>query len=140
MRCRNARKWLVPYLDREMTEAKDLEAHLAECPTCRAELESLRTSFDSIVGESLSHQSSAASTPNLVASVNNRIDDGDGWLLRIRKSLGPRPLSTVAWTAATLLLVAQLAGKVRLETCSDDSCAIIHFGSAVEIPILQIQD
>lgn len=140
MRCRNARKWVVPYLDREMTEVKDLEAHLAECPSCRAEVERMRTSFNSLVGESRRRESSVALIPNLAASVNNRIDDGNGWLRRIRQSLGPRPLSTVAWTAATLLLVAQLAGHVRLETCSDNTCAIIHFGSTVEIPILQIQD
>ncbi len=44
MQCWKARRWLSPYLDGELDESRktDLEAHLARCGNCRAELARLR--------------------------------------------------------------------------------------------------
>ncbi|NIV39339.1 MAG: anti-sigma factor, partial [Anaerolineae bacterium] len=43
MKCKQVRKWLLAYLDSEVTDRQrsEIEAHLDGCPTCSAELEEL---------------------------------------------------------------------------------------------------
>jgi anti-sigma factor RsiW len=51
MRCYRARRWLSAYLDDELDPRRraSLDAHLAGCKACKAELERLKQQWDALV-------------------------------------------------------------------------------------------
>ncbi len=115
MKCRDARRDLVAYLDHSMDRprAEELESHLAECRACASEMESLRATL-SLLREEVPPEVPAGVLVNLLPRVRMRLEEKK----RARTQLLPR--FAYASAAALAVLVALLLFKpgMKPETVS----------------------
>ena len=110
MKCGEARRSLVSYLDQDLDPVKgpDLKAHLAGCEACRRELGTLKASLDLLREESPPELTEAFST-SLVPLLRTKLAERR----RVLSQLLPR----FAWVSGALLtaLIAVVFVLVRMK-------------------------
>ena len=99
MRCKETRKVLSRYLDRELSSAEraSVEEHLAQCPECRAEHATQQSLW------SLLARAEPIRPPDLIAGVEARLSERRGWGAFLA-GLRLRSFGYAAATAALVLL------------------------------------
>jgi hypothetical protein len=123
----HVRSRLSPYLEGELSarEESALEAHLAECPPCRAELRALRRAVD------LLHHLDAPELPS---------DIGGAVLERLRAEKGAPRRPSVPWVRFAPFALAAGIVAVALLTPAEEAQApkLLFTASAVPAPIERI--
>lgn len=121
MRCPEARRTMIPYLDGELVHAVRLDAHLSTCPRCRQELEDLRRSFAATVLAAREREARMSAPPYLVARLQRRLDEMEEYshwitVARALRWLGRRERVAVSGCVLALaLLSVQLSSYVQVD-------------------------
>ena len=126
MRCKEMRKVLSRYLDRELSSAEraSVEEHLAQCAECRTE-HATQQSLWNLLG-----RAEPIRPPDLMAAVEARLSERHGW----GSFLAGLRLRSVGFAAATAALVLLFAwAGVWAGTARHDSRAGEHDRAFVEL-------
>lgn len=139
MKCADARKSLVAYLEEDLSppRAKELEAHLVECKGCRSELKALKATLN-LLREEAPPEASKEFLANLLPRVRMRLEERK----RVRTQLLPRfayPSAAVLTVLAVLLLVRLNIRPERVSTFIGDGVESLlqELVSAIDIEALE---
>ena len=125
MRCREARKKMIPFLDGELEGIAEFKAHIETCDRCREELAQFRRSFELAIGRARETEIRVEPSPYLLAKLNKRINKYENSKLRYRL------LKAVTWT------------NLR-ERIPEISCAVVFLliliGLAMQIQLVHIEE
>ena len=152
MNCKQARKYIVPFLDGELADAAEFGAHINACASCRRELVAFQWSFERTVLREVEQEPQIQPDPHLLAKLNRRIDAHEGrsrWAdmaSRLRRLLTRERMAVVGWAAALILLSVQVGQHVRIETVSHnlypaeqfaETRVELHIGSVMQVPLIR---
>ena len=132
MNCKRVRREIIPYLDGELKEANELQAHLDGCAACRRELEDLRRSFAGIVLAEREREPSISPSPHLLSRINRRLDEIEEYAFWISATRALRwffvreRVAFLGWCAGLVLLCLQLGQHVQIETVTFHSGVDLH--------------
>ena len=133
MRCREARKWMIPFLDGELEDAAEFSAHLNACARCRSELERFQRSFDLTIGKAKKMEVRIAPSPYLLSKLNRRIDELENttfWsrLARAISRTGFRKrIPAFSCAVVFLILFIGLAGQIQLVHIRENRSSMPQF-------------
>ncbi len=110
MNCKEICELLTTYLDSEVTpeEKADIEAHLAGCPQCRAELEAMSATQVSLRGVLKSMAEEVSPSPQAWEKVRARLNTKGSWIEGLPKLLTSKTWQ-VATVTATVIVIAVVA-------------------------------
>ncbi len=133
MRCREARKKMIPFLDGELESIAEFKAHIETCDRCREELAQFRRSFELAVAGARETEIRVEPSPYLLAKLNRKIDKYES------STLWHRFLGSITWTTLReripeiscavvfLILFVGLLGRVRLYGVTENTSSIPQF-------------
>ena len=120
MRCREARRRMIPFLDGELEDATEFGAHLNTCERCRKELESFQRSFDLTIRRAKGREIRLEPSPYLLTKLNRRINELESatiWGRLARALTWPgfkERIPVISYAVIFLILFITLAGQIRL--------------------------
>lgn len=122
MNCRQARKYMIPFLDGELEDDAELTTHLETCEACRREVGEFQRSFEQLLVPEKEGEQRLQPSPYLLTRLNRRIDEIEQYsfwipLIRgLRWLLAPDQLVMAGWGVALLLICLELGNYFQIET------------------------
>ena len=133
MRCHEARSLMIPFLDGELEDATEFEAHLEDCDKCPRELTRFQRSLELTVGRARETEVRVEPSPYLLAKLNRRIDELES------TTLWSRLARAISWTGfrkripafscavVFLILFIALAGQIQLVHIRENPASMPQF-------------
>ncbi len=152
MNCRKARSLMVAVLDGDWLPADTWRAHVESCHACNAELGALRSSFESAVLPYREQGAGLELPADFLGKLNARIDELEGWPVRLR--VLRRPLSRLGtaegraqlvWGGAVVALTLLFMQGIRIDTYSlaeqggsSETRVELRLGGGAKVPLITI--
>lgn len=153
MNCKQAQKYIVPFLDGELEDAAEFSSHVNTCEACRQELMRFQRSFENAVLRQKEQEHRIQPSRGFLAKLNGRIDEferqpfGAEVASAIRRMFTRERMAFAGWIAALVLLSISLGRHVKVETVSYnpfvdaqyvETRIELRLGDSVQIPLVQI--